>query len=553
MNDEQKKAIIAPYKRVINDFLTMPLEGNMGYKYHTRAMMEIIFLYKNGVDAKNPDLLGKDNKNTFVDEAQSEIEKIKEQVRLDIVDMGFQIPGAVDLGRFVPKAANRKMLEENDFSITLDQVPDDAIDYGSGFLKTFRVEGLMKLNSIDPFNMIYNQRNFKGGPKVERMKETVKWIVDNDKYDAIPRLALKTKYENEEKGMETEILFYQVVEDLKAGGQVLSIINIEDDEIYYRFESKTKIVSYYKFDCEVRRGFKDACGRGKYERVFNKIIRGKVNRERFDTIMEIASKLPFQKQIDNERDNYVGKQVTNLKTGAIIGHKGNPIEPIDTGGVKQANLITMELGEIVSSIGTDLNVGDALQGKTLPSGTSGELGNLLTENQSSVHKEIQKNYAKFLNIVYKDKGGLTEYILEVFDSEDNLRDYLDPNDIKLVEKNVIAFKVAQKQVDAGILEEPFNLALATEEVKREIKGQPLISGQLLADLRENVKGIRTFITGEKVSKAKSVAYIRGMRDKYESNPAIFKDPAYIAMLKAEAEFDVGLDPIEIDNLLAEIA
>lgn len=548
MNDEQKKAILEPNKKVITNFLTMPLVGNMGYKYQTRAMMEIIFLYKNGVDAKNPDLLGKNNKNTFVDEAQSEIEKIKEQVRLDIVDMGFQIPGAVDLGRFVPKAANRKLLEDNDFSITLDEVPDDAIDYGSGFLKTWKVDGVMKMASVDPFDMIYNQSNFKGGPKVERMKESAQWIVDNDKYEATAKLTVKDANKDD---MAKDIVFYQVVNDLKNGGQTISIINVEDDEVYYHFESTEKIVSYYKFDCEKRRGFKDACGRGKYERVFNKIIRGKVNRERFDTIMEVASKLPFQKEIDNERDNYVGKQVTNLKTAAIIGHKGNKIEPVDTAGVKQANLITAELGQIVSSIGSDLNVGDALRGETLPSGTSGELGNLLTENQSSVHKEIQKNYAKFLNIVYKED--LTPYILEVFDSEDNLRDYLDPNDIKLVEKNVIAFKVAQKQVDAAINDVPFDLAVSTEEVKREIKDQPLISGELLQDLRDNVQGIRTFITGEKISKAKSVAYIRGMRDKYEKNPGIFKDPAYVAMMKAEAEFDVGLDPIEIDNLLAEIA
>lgn len=551
MNDQDTKKIIAPYKRVINDFLTSPLEGNMGYKYRTRAMMEIIFLYKNGVDARNPDLLGKDNKNTFVDEAQSEIEKIKEQVRLDIVDMGFQIPGAVDLGRFIPKAANRKMLEDNDFSITLDEVPDDAIDYGSGFLKTWKVKGKMKMKSVDPFDMIYNQRNFAGGPKVERMKETRRWIVDNEKYDPVVREAIRKEFEADEEGMEAEVVFYQVVEDTKDGGQIISVINIDDDKIYYRYESKERLISYYKFDCEKRRGFKDACGRGKYERVFNKIIRGKVNRERFDAIMEIAAKLPFQKEIDNERDAYVGKQVTNLKTGAIIGHKGNKIEPVDTGGVKQANLITAELAEIVNSIGNDLNVGDALQGKTLPSGTSGELGNLLTENQSSVHIEIQKNYAKFLNIVYKQD--LTPYILEVFDSEDNLRDYLDPNDIKLVEKNVINFLVAQKQVDAAILDQPFDLALATEEVKRSIKDKPIISGQLLQDLRDNVQGIRTFITGEKVNKAKSVAYIRAMRDKYEANPGIFKDPAYVAMMKAEAEFDVGLDPIEIDNLLAEIA
>ena len=153
---EEKTQIVAAAKRTIEDYLTGHLEGNMGYKFQSRAVMEVIYLYKHGVDVRNPDLLGVNNKNTFVYEAQSEIEKIKEQVRLDIVDMGFQVPGASTLGRFIPKAANRKMLEENDFAETLDQVPDDAIDYGSGFLKIWEADNEMKIRSIDPFDMIFN-------------------------------------------------------------------------------------------------------------------------------------------------------------------------------------------------------------------------------------------------------------------------------------------------------------------------------------------------------------------------------------------------------------
>ena len=328
---------------------------------------------------------------------------------------------------------------------------------------------------------------------------------------------------------EKEMVAFQVVEDMKDGSQRVSVVNIEDEKCYYSYVSEEVLVSYYKFDCEKRRGFADALGIGKNERIFNKLVQGKVNRERMDRVMEIAAVLAFQKEMDNERDNYVGKEVIKMKPSAIIGHKGNKIEKLDTGGIKEANIITSQLGEIIQSIGSDLNVGDALQGETLPSGTSGALGNLLAENQSSVHKEVQKKYANFLGIVYKER--LTPYILEVFDSAENLKDYLDPNDIKLVEKNVINYMVAQKQIDAVINDEPFDLGLATEEVKREIKNKPLISGELLGDLRENVKGIRTYITGEKVSKAKSVAFIRELRSEYKVGPERFKDPFFISLIE----------------------
>jgi len=311
-----------------------------------------------------------------------------------------------------------------------------------------------------------------------------------------------------------------------------------------------KLISYYKFDRKKRKGFPDALGVGYNEEVFNRLVQSKVNRERMDRVMEVASVLAFQKQMDNERDSYVGKEVIKLKPTAIIGHKGNKIEPLDTGGVKQANLITAQLGEIVNAFANDLNVGDALQGETLPSGTSGALGNLLTENQSSVHKEVQKKYANFLGIVYKER--LTPYLLRVFDSADNLKDYLDPNDIKLVEKNVINYMVVLKQIDAVINDVPFNIALATDQVKRELKGKPLISGDLLDQLRNEVVGIRTYITGEKVNKAQTVAFIRELRAQYQSNPEQFKDPFFISLIKKEAEFEAGLEPIEIDNLLVEI-
>lgn len=545
---ELKKEILDKASRTVTDYTTKPLEGPMNYKFQTRAFLEIVFLYIHGVDVRNPDLLGPNNRNTFIYEARSEIEKIKEQIRLDLVDLNFQVPGASTLARFIPKGANRKMLDDNEFADDLDDIIDNAADFGSGFLKIWEVGNQLNMRSMDPFYMIFNQYNFKDGPKLERIPKRIKDIIANKKYDQDSRNALAGKTKPDE--MDKEIDLHQMVEDNEDGSQRISIVDIEGEEVFYTYESKTKKVHYFKFDRKKRKGFKDALGIGYNEEIFNRLVTSKVNRERLDRVMEVATINAFQKEMDHERDSYVGKDIVKLKPSTILGHKGNKIEKLDTGGIKEAALIYDQLGEIIAAVGTDLNVGDALQGNTLPSGTSGALGNLLTENQSSVHKEVQKAYANFWDSVYR--AVITGYILRIFDSSENLKDYLDPNDIKLIEKNVINYLVAQKQIDAGINEEPFNLGLALEEVKRDIKDRPLISGELLEKLREEVKGIRTYITGEKVSKAKSVAFLRELRTKYEVNPDLFRDPFFVSMIKKEAEYEAGIEPIEIDNLLAEL-
>jgi hypothetical protein len=545
---EKNKALVDEAKRTIDDYNTGYLEADMGYKFRTRAFLEVVFLYVNGVDVRNPDILGKNNKNTFVNEAESYVEKIKEQIRMDIKDLNFLITGASALGQFIPKAANRKMLEENNFADDMDDVPDNAAVFGSGFLKVWESDKKMNIRSIDPFYIIFNQYNFKDGLKIERMRKTYRWIIDNEKYDKAARHKLSEDIPKAD--WDKEIVIYQVVKDLKDGGQEISVLNVDREEVYYNYESKEKVVSYYKFDYKKRKGFPDALGVGCYEKVFNKIVQSKVNRERMDRVMEVASILAFQKQMDNERDNYVGKEMVKLKPTAILGHKGNKIELLDTGGIKQANIINQQLGQIISTIGNDLNVSEALAGNTLPSGTSGTLGNLLTENSSSVLKEVKKNYAKFIDRIYHDR--LNQHILDVFDSATNLKEYLDPNDITLIQTSVIDYLVAQKQIDAAINDVPFDLGAATEAVKREIKGKPLISGSLLDKLREEVKGIRTYISGEAVSKLQTVSFLREMRATFAKNPELFKSPFYIETLKKEAEFDAGISGIEIDNLLKEL-
>lgn len=548
MDAEKKSKIIENTNRTINDYNTGALEAAMGYRFQTRAFLEVIFLYINSVDVRNPDILGTTNKNTFVYEAQAIIEKIKEQSRLDIKDLNFEVSGASTLGRFIPKAANRKMLQDNNFATDMDEVVDNAVDFGSGFLKVWKVNGIMKMRSVDPFAMIFNQYNFKGGLKIERLRKTAREIIADEKYDAGERAILKGK--TKEDDLDKDFVIFQVVQDFPNGSQELSIVDTENDLVYFNHKDDEPIVSYYKFDIKKRKGFPDALGVGYNERIFNKLVQSKVARERMDAVMEVASKLPFQKQMDNERDNYAGKEVVKLKTSAIIGHKGNKIEPLDTGGVKQANLLTAQLNGLLATIPNDLNVGEALLGNTLPSGTSGALGNLLTENSSSVLKENKKNYAKFLDMVYADR--LNAYLLDVFDKAEDLKKFLDPNDIKLIQQNVINYLVAQKQIDAAINEEPFDITIATEEVKRDIKGKPLISGDLLDKLREEVQGIRTFISGETVSKAASVAFIREIRNLYATKPELFKSPFFIETLKKEAEYESGISGLEIDNLLKEI-
>lgn len=553
--DQEQKNLIDEVKRTKEDFDTGYLEGNMNYKFRTKDFLDVIFLYTNSVDVRNPDILGRNNRNTFIYEAQSQIEKIKEQIRLDIKDLNFTLPGASTLASFIPKAANRKVLEDNDFSITLDEIPDNAADYGSGFLKIWEGDNKqLKLRSIDPYAIYFNQYNFAKGMKIERLRRTIRAILADEKYDASAKLLLESKIKKDDQAeLDKEILLFQAVKDFPDGSQQISVVSLEYEIVFFDHKTKKgedKLVSYYKFDYKKRKGFPDALGVGCNEKIFNKLVQSKVNRERMDKVMEIATKLPFQKQIDNERDNMVGKEVIKLENGVILGHKGNPISVMDTGGSKQVQLIVSLLNGIVASIGPDLNVSEALQGNTLPSGTSGVLGNLLTENSSSVLKEVKKDYAKWLNIVYKDR--IIPYILEVFDSKTDLRKYLEPNDVRLIEMSVIDYLVAQKQIDAAINDVSFSESIAREEVKASIKNKPLISGELLKKLREEVKGIKTYISGEDVSKAQTVSFLRELRGLYSTNPQLFQSAFFVQLIKKEAEFDAGVSGVEIDELLREL-
>ena len=542
---ENSAQIAEETTRAINDFNEGYLSGEMGYKFRTKDFLNVAFLYSNSVDVTNPDLLGKFNRNTFVFEPMAAIEKIKEQVRLDLKDLNFLVDGATSLSSFVVKAANRKILEDNNFDETLDEIPNNAVDYGSGFLKVWNDGKKLKMRSVDPFALVFNQYNFKKGKKIERLMRTPNSIVNDEKYDVEARAMFMGQCNKDL--MDEFVILWQVVEDTKDG-QRISVVSTDTNITFFSEVHKKPVVFYFKYDYEKRRGFPDALGRGAIEKVFNKIVQSKVNRDRLDKVMEIAAKLPFQKQVDNERDNIVGKEITKLATGVIIGHKGNPLMPLDTGGTKQVAVIKQQLSEIVQTIGQDLNVTEALQGNTLPSGTSGVLGNLLSENASSVLKEHKKDYAKFISNVYKE--AIIPYILKAFDSEDDLRKYLEPNDIRLIEQSVIEYYVVQAQIDAAINDQPFNMAATRARIGKEVAKKKLISGDLLTQLRKEVQGIRTFISGEEISKAQTVAFLREVRSTFATNPALFQSPFFIATLKKEAEYDAGVSALEIDQLLS---
>src|SRR5690606_504816 len=127
-----------------------------------------------------------------------------------------------------------------------------------------------------------------------------------------------------------------------------------------------KVISYEKNDFIKREGFADAPGIGLYELVFNELVQSKVNYERLDRVMEIVTKIVYQKQVDGEVDNVAGKSVIKFKDGTVIGHAGNKLEPLNTGGGDQITMIRNELNELMSSLPNSLNMSDALLGNVLP-------------------------------------------------------------------------------------------------------------------------------------------------------------------------------------------
>ena len=557
IKEEYYTKILTLAKKTINDFNTGYIKSDMGYIFKTRAFLNILFLYWNSVDVHNPDILGKNNKNTFILEVQKDIKKIIEQLSIKLRDINFLIKSSSSLTRFIVKSANRKALKDNNFTENIKKVITNTVVFGSGFLKVWEnKKGILKSKSIDPFSLIFDQYNFRKGIKIEKLRTSIREILGNDNYNNKSKTILLKKHGGSptDEVQDTSFIIYQMIKPIRFNkdGEVTDnkvyILDIENDLVYVEKEIKGSI--YFKVDYENRIGFPDALGRGALEKIFNVIVQSKVNRERMDKVMDVVTNLLYQKQVDGEKDINVGKQTKKFKHSSIIGHKGNKIEKIDLGGEKQITFITHQLAELTQKSSSLLNMNDVLQGNTLHSGTSGTLGNLLTENASSVHKEDQGGIIRFITRVYNNR--YKEYILRMFNKDEDITKYLDKNDIRLVKENVVNYFILRKQIDASINNKEFSIADAKEEVKENLKGKKLISGELLHSLREEVSDIEVVISGENISKAQTVAFIREIRNTYLQKPEAFKDPFFVETLKKEAEYEQGISPLEIEQLLKEI-
>lgn len=529
-----------------NGYLTL---GEFGYKFYPKKMLDIIYLYAHNVNTKHPDLLGVNTRNTQRNPLQSIERKWREQTNLDLKDINFTINGATPMARFVPKAANRKILQDNNFAEVLDLVNEYAIRYGSSFLKVWvSSDDTLKMKQVEPYSLIFDIYNFKKGMKIERMSKTPREIATDESYsqEAVNRL-LKSIPEEE---WDDEILLFQAVQDYPDGTQSIYIASLSERLIFYRYTTKKgeeKLITYEKNDFAKREGFEDAIGQGLYELVFNELIQSKLNYERLDSVMEIATKLVYQKQVDGEKDNVAGKNVIKFKDGTVIGHDGNKLEPLNTGGVNQITALRNEIGEIMATMGNTLNMSDALLGNTLPSGTSGVLGNLLTENSASVLKEYQDDYANFIDQVYTER--VIPWMLGVLENDDDLQKYLNPNDYKLLKRGVRNYLLVQEQINAVLENRPYDPITAERKVDQQLKKEKIVPGDLLDQMREEWEGIQTYISNESISKAQVVSFLQKLEALYLSNPQALKDPFVREVLLKQAEYDAGMSVLEIEAIL----
>lgn len=544
----QNKQILQTTKQILDSWTTGYLEADMNYKFRTKDMLAMFFLYKNGVDARNPDLLGVDNLNTFINPVADDIEKLKEQTRIDLKDLNFLVHNASSLSRFVVRAANRKFLKSNEMATVLDRVVDNSIEFGSGYLKLWMKDGVLKARSIDPTKIFFDQYDFKKGKGI-LIRRTYQEIADNDEYKNTDKILKDINLK--EQGHEA-IYLQEMYLPRKGGGTIYAHVSAEHDAVLYTTEFDEEMI--YKFDSMKREGFPDALGIGAYERSFNVIVQTKVARERMESVMAVASNLLYQKEIDHEKENLVGNDLTKPDVkGKIIGHKGNPITALNTGGTEQMNLLMTVLGELQQSAGSGLNITDALRGdaNSLPSSASGVLATVLAENSSSVLKEVKKAYANFVSMLYDKR--IVKFILGVFDSSESLAKYLDPHDMRMIKAEDANFLLAQKEIDHVIVSpfQPFNQFLAREEVRNELKDKEYTSEITLKKIQDEVKGVETFISGELESKAKSLAFYDKQLEVYRANPQIFQDPFYVAGVKVTAGLE-GIHELQLENWLREL-
>lgn len=549
MEDEK---IIIKAEKLLNQWKYGSLTlGSLGYKFQPYKFWNLAYLYLHGVDAKNPDLMDEKNPHHFIPDFIAPVTKINEQTRIDLNEIGFVADGHSELAKYVVKAANRKALtSDNSWTEVQEMVTDDANWYGDGIKKIYNnSSGVQKHKHIDPWGLVWDLNNFKKSAKMEILNKTLKEVTENKRYKAKAKKALSNEYDNK---LETQIQLFQYIDDNK-----MYIISL-DKKIVLMNAKRPKGLFYVKYSHEYRRGFEDAPGRGIFEKIMNVIIQNKVARERYNEVEAIASKLLYAKVVDGKNDKIQNKQVQNLKNGLVIpvSSADNVPQPVGTGGQAQLSELLSKISQTRELYDNMLSTPDVLDGnaKTLGANPSGIAIQNLHEYASSVHKDVKKRYARVAEWEYKTY--IMPYILRVFNSEDNIKKFLDPIEWNVVKRNIINYELAITQAELlgqGIAPEQVNSMLADEEVKlrREFKTRNIISKNILEALREDVKGIEIAISGEKVSRQVKNEFYQQLENAFLSNPNLFVNPAYISILKKKGK-NMGMDELEITELINDL-
>lgn len=522
--------------------------GNKGYKMRWGDFIGIAHLYLNGVDAKLPDLLDSKSKNTFIQDFLGQLEKVHEQVRIDFKEIGFGIDFAPELAEFIAKAANRKVLtEDNNWTEIQEQVTDSANWYGDGYKKIWiNGKGKQKHKKIDVWNLVWDLENFDTSVKVEIIRKSVKDIVENERYDETARTDLKQRYFQD--NLETKYIdLVQYIDNEK-----MYILGLTEKLKF--LEVPRPEVKYIRYVYTLRDGKVGSPGRGLFERIMNVIIQSKVARERLEEVQAITSKLLFAKVKSGKGDKVVGKQYQNLKTGLMIPVLDEKEIPkvIELGGSKQIIELQNKINEMRGLTADIWNTPDVLRGdsKELGAGSSGIAIQSLAEYASSVHKDVKKRYARVAEKEYKNY--ILPYVLQVFKSTENIKKYLTSIEFNVVRKHIIDFQLVQKQIDAEISGEDFDAVIEREKLERAIKDKNIISKELLEKLRRNVKGIKVKISGEKASRQVRNEFMQNLKIDYlnakNAGRDILQDKVYLGIMKKQASIN-GIDELEITEFI----
>jgi len=549
MTEEQ---IIKKAQDLLNVWRYGSLEiGNLGYKFRYYQFINIAYLYLHGVDAKNPDLMDTKNPHNFIADFLDSLTKINEQTRIDFKELGFLVDGHSELAKYIAKAANRKTLTiNNDWTEIEERVTDDANWYGSGFKMIYTdTAGIQKHKHLAPWDIVWDLYDFENSSKMKVINRTAKSVVENKRYKQSARSRIK---ELNKEDLNKQIQLFQYVDEKKL--YIVDLLN----KIVLMEGDRPKGLFFSKYDHEYRRGFNDAPGRGIFEKIMNIIIQNKVARERYNDVEAITSKLLYAKVVDGKNDKVQNKQVQNLKTGLIIpvSSPDNVPVPVNAGGQTQLVELSNKIASTSAMFDKILQTPDVLGGdaKTLGANSSGVAIQSLAEYASSVHKDVKKRYARVAEKEYRDY--IMPYNLQVFDSEDNIKKYLDTAEWNVVKKNIIDYELAIKQAELlgqGVDPNEVSAMLVDEEEKlrRDFKNKKIITKDILEALREDVSNIQIVISGEKASRSVKSEFYTQLKNDYMANPQALQDPGYVGIIKQQAK-NLGLDELEVTDFLNKL-